>query len=211
MKKTIMYIVNIILIGIIFQGCAKSIPMETKNKIKTIEINKIVGGQKGITLILSKEIKDVLADFYQGKNIYVEDRSISELRTSLSRYIYKNANITEVYNASLEKYLKNSNYFNNKLVSKNGDYILKSYISMYGLVFDYDVFPIKYKPTIYLEIKLFDKNRDVVWSDSSYLSSMNGGTSSYLLKEYIDNPEFLRKALREASDILIKSLLSNFE
>ena len=194
----ILKICFIILSVLLFGACShKSINVDIKNKIESIEISSNVIVPKYPFFMLQE---DAIAN-----NYYNEKAS-----KRLALYFDRNKiDIKEIYQKELKKSLSTNNYFKDK-ITKNGKYILISTIQMYGLTFHPNIFNNNYKPIIVLKIDLEDKEtKELIWSNSCYISNFNSSTASKPLYEYINNPQAFKKELSELVNIAIIDILND--
>lgn len=197
MRKCKILIITFAVISILFfAGCSnKSMSIDMKNKISSIEISEDILSPKYPLFMVSGIIHSSAESEKQNKRLY----------TYFKR---NNIDIKEIYQEELEKALESHNYFQGKIV-ENGKYVLTSSILVYGLIYHPNIFSDNYKPVIIVKIDLKSKQtKELIWSDSTYISNLNGSSASKLFHEYINNPEGFKKALAEIAQMAIEETLS---
>lgn len=188
----------ILFLALFLGACSnKSIDVATKNKIESIEINNNV--------IIPKY------PFFAVKEAALEQAYSNEKASKrLALYFDRNnIDIKKIYQKELTEILFTDDYFKDK-ISNNGKYILTSTIKLYGLIYNLNIFSDNYKPIIILKIDLEDKEtKELVWSNSCYISGLNSSTANKPFSEYINNPTDFKEALRKVVQLAIQDIIKD--
>ena len=207
MFKVIKLSVILLMIALFVQGCTPKVNLSpaVKSKIKTIKVDENVSISP-IPFFMTKG-DAIFAGLFGPAGSVMANSDMSK-EEQLKKYLDDNSiSMKDIYLKSLKTNLKNNAFFANKIVSKNADYFLKSQINMYGLVYHHSIFNSDYKPTISVQLQLFDKNNEVVWKEVDFITSYNGNTPQKELSVFFKDPELMKESLSIVTDEVLKSIL----
>ena len=211
MIKRFSYLTLTFIVVLFLQGCAQKVELQpsVKNEINSIKVDRSIltpqlpffmTGSDAVFIGLFGPIGGAVV----GSDLSKEEKLAAHLKKS-------NIDIKEIYLDVLDKELKHSSFFNNKLSEENAKYILKSTILQYGLVYHHNILNSDYKPTMAIKMELIDtRSAKVIWSDTEFVTSYNNNTPQEELSKFLDDTELMKKALGNASKEVITPLLENF-
>lgn len=205
-----MYLLSTLSLVLFFQGCSQKVELSpsAKNEIKNIKVDRelavpalpfFMTGSDALFAGLFGAVGGAIA----GADLSKEEKLALYLKE-------KNINIKDIYFSVLDEELNGNMYFNKKISSENTDYVLKSTILQYGLVYHHNILNSDYKPTMAIKMELLDRNQKVIWANTEFVTSYNGNTPQEEIQKYFNDPELMKKALSSASKEVIKPLLKEF-
>ncbi|MFT3922029.1 MAG: hypothetical protein QM778_05810 [Myxococcales bacterium] len=89
--------------------------------------------------------------------------------------------------------------------SSDAEFVLT--VNLYGLA-QKGAFASELRPMLNITGTLVRPDGTVLWKDSAYVTNMSGETHGSTLKEYLEDPERLRQAFTDASNLVARDLVA---
>lgn len=204
-------IIAVIIIAVFFNGCNSYQVNFTKDMSTSINSIEIVQDINKPKLPFLHSRKDGF--LFRVIGVFGDSMINNDMKEEKKLALYlqeHNIDITTIYKKALNQYIQNSS-FENKIVSKDGEYKLKSIINNYGLIYNKKSLYNDYKPVIELTLQLIDKNNKVVFSKSEIISSYNTQTLEASYSKLFNDPKTMERVLKSGVEEIIKIFLDDLQ
>lgn len=190
-------------------GCAPSITL----KKDTILSNQSVSISKNVSLpetMFYQGLKEsILVGTFGLLGVWAAE-SGRKSTSDIIKYVMNksNINMSQIVRGEFEQQLKNSNLFST-IQPDGGNYPeFKLSIKMYGFAQPHGLSS-QLKPMLGVVGELVNSDRSVLWKKYNYITNLNSKTPSHTLEEYLNDPELIREAFNNASQIMVSGLIDH--